>query len=1508
MKKILGLDLGTNSIGWAVVNAAVDEAGNETLLGISSAGSRIIPMSADKLGNFAKGNKVSQTADRTFHRGERRLRERHLLRRERLLRVLNLMGFLPEHFAKEINRYGKFVSNEEAKIAWKKNESGDYEFIFKDSFEKMLKEFQRRQPGLCVGEKKIPYDWTIYYLRAHALKEAISKEELAWLLLNFNQKRGYYQLRGEDEEVKENKTEELYSLKVVDVKNSVTANTEETWYDVVLENGWVYHRKSKYPLDWVGKIRDFIVTVELDENGEPKKGKDGQVKRSFRNPEKDDWTLQKKKTEKEIDASQKYVGQYIYETLLEKPSQKINGKLVRTIERKYYRRELEKILEIQSKFIPELKNKDLLRQCLEMLYSYNEGHRKIREEKGFIDFFVNDIIFYQRPLKSKKSLISNCPYEANYFVLEDSKKKTKELKKVPLKCIAKSHPLFQEFRLWQFIQNLKIYRREKEVDGKICFDVNVTNEFFKTTEDWVNLFDWLNDKKEIDEKSFLQYPKFGLKRNVSEYRWNYVQNDKKYPCNELRGSILSRLSKLGVEKDFLTKERELALWEILYSVEDKTEFVKALRTFAEKNNLDKETFIGEFSKFPSFPKDYGSYSAKAIKKLLPLMRMGKYWNEHAIDEKTRNRIEKIVTGEYDESIFNRVRDKAIHLKSASDFSGLPVWLACYVVYNRHSEGEYVKWTSPADIDDYLAKFKQYSLRNPIVEQVVTETLRVVRDIWKQEKQIDEIHVELGREMKLPAKERAALTNRILENETTNLRIKKMLMEFKNPEYEIDGVRPYSLSQQDILKIYEEYAVSNINKEDKDFEFISKISKTAQPSSSEILRYKCWLEQQYRSPYTGEIIPLGRLFTSDYEIEHIIPRSQYNDDSFNNKVICEAAVNAKKDRSLGCQFIKESGGEIVELGNGKTVRILTFDDYKEFVEKHYSANRRKRENLLREELPETFTQQQLNDTRYISKFVQGLLSNIVRESDESEATSKHLIPCNGKVTDWLKKDWGLHDVWNEIILPRFIRMNHIWNCDCYTSRNASGNEIPAVPIECQKGFNKKRIDHRHHAMDAIVIACANRNIVNYLNNVSGNEMITRYDLRKILCYKTRPDAYGNYQWKFKKPWETFTQDVKEKLKGIIVSFKQNLRVINKTVNRYESYKDEDGNLRLDKNGVPKKGFIRQKKGDRWAVRKSLHKATFFGEVNLQKEKTVALGQAMKNSSRIVDKKFRAQLQIFISQGKNPKWIRAYFEENKKDWPDLDLSKILVRYYTKETNERYFATRFMSELVDFFKGEKTEEKALARIGEITDTGIQKILRNHLANKNGNAELAFSADGIEEMNRNIVSLNGGKFHYPIYKVRRFEKANKYVIGNKGSKRKKFVEADKGTNLFFAVYADENGKRSYDSVPLNVVIERHKQKKSSVPEVNEKGNKLLFSLSPNDLVSLIDENTGKRSIYKMVSSSEGACYFVPNSEASPIVDKKEFSPLNKMERSIDGVMIKEKCEPLKVDRLGNIIGESDM
>ena len=115
-----------------------------------------------------------------------------------------------------------------------------------------------------------------------------------------------------------------------------------------------------------------------------------------------------------------------------------------------------------------------------------------------------------------------------------------------------------------------------------------------------------------------------------------------------------------------------------------------------------------------------------------------------------------------------------------------------------------------------------------------------------------------------------------------------------------------------------------------------------------------------------------------------------------------------------------------------------------------------------------------------------------------------------------------------------------------------------------------------------------------------------------------------------------------------------------------------------------------------------------------------------------------------------------------------------------------------------------------------------------------------------------------------------------------------------------------------MNIVVERLKQGLKEVPELNEKGEKLLFSLSPNDLVYVPTEeeissgniNGGYRAdrIYKMVSSSGAQCFFVPHNIASPIMQTKELGANNKSEKSWDEIMIKQACSNLTINRMGKV------
>lgn len=1467
---ILGLDMGTNSIGWAAIDAETQQ--------IIATGSRIIPMDERSITDFDKGVLQSSAAQRTLYHRMRITNERAKQRRERLLRVLNILGFLPEHFRQQIDfekHFGQFKNHNEPLIAYCPDATGKKGFLFRQSFEEMLNEFRQIHPELVAEGKKIPYDWTLYYLRKKALTQPVSREELAWILLSFNAKRGYYQLRGMSDELQTADDQKQFCVLTVMQVNQgkeVKAGSQTYEYHIVYDNGKEETKKGKQAPYPIGHQFEAICTTKTN--------KDGTTTFSTSTPDPEDWTLVKKKTEHDIKLSGKTVGAYIYDEILAQPSVKVRGKLIHTIDRSFYRSEMEQILRAQTAFHKELRDDVLLRRCANELYRRPERQPRIEQlvKQGFLHLLVDDVLFYQRPLKSKKSEIADCPFEQYHYV----NRSTGECVDEPVKCIPKSHPLFQEYRLWQFIHNLRIYQKEAEVNGRMVLNYDVTDHFLPNHEVRCQLFDYLNERADVKESVLLKFKPFGLskKADLERYRWNYP-SENTYPCNKTLYTIPK-----GYRRYFNQK-----LWHILYSVSDPEQIVKALRSFATEHQIpDADAFVASLTSVVFSEKDYGSFSEKALKKLLPLMRCGSRWQSSAIDEATQERIQHFLHEPSHEDFSDSVRKALANCHCIEAFQGLPVYQACYAVYGRHSEAtDLTAWKSPDELAYFLRyTFKQHSLRNPVVERIVLETLRIVEDLWRKYGKMDEIHVEMGRNLKQNAEGRKRDYDRNQENQAANYRARRLLQEFARYETDIENLRPHSPYQQDLFRLYEEEVLGNYADEvKKDKQIAKTIQSLGRPleackvTASEVHRYRLWLDQKCKSPYTGQPISLARLFTRDYEIEHVIPKTRYYNDSMNNKVICEAEVNKDKGNMTGYEYILQRGGSIVQGAFGKTFTILKREEYEDYINLHFKHNRAKKANLLMEDVPAEFSERMLNDTRYMSRVVLSLLSKVVRDDDEVSSVSKHVLPTNGSITTRLKSDWGINDVWNDLIAPRFQRMNERMHTDAFGEmRNESGKRFfqPRLPLDIPQ-IDKKRIDHRHHAMDAIVIACTTRNHITYLNSVSSHDgdNATRIDLRTKLCLKHHTDANGNYQWLFKKPWESFTQDVRAALSNIVVSFKQNLRVLTSS-----------------------------KKGGS-SIRKPLHKETFSGKVLLQQVKTISLKDALADWHQIKDKALRQEIKRLLAEvypAGNVSQLIKHFKLQKNLFNGKDIRKVEVYTYS-QGEETQVANR---KLLD-------KTLTLKQIESITDSGIRKILMRHLANYQDAAgkyrtEEAFSPEGLAEMNAHIRELNDGKPHQPVYKARFSEiQGQKFAVGQSGAKAKQFVEAAKGTNLFFAIYANEDGKRSYETIPLQDVIARRKRKEEVAPSVNEHGERLLFTLSPGDLVYLPTEEDvvpqvlDKKRIYKVVSFSKRQCFFVPQSFSTTLYDKCEWGSMNKIELTDNKENIKALCVKLKVNRLGEII-----
>lgn len=1450
MKKILGLDLGTNSIGWAVVE--IDHLNK--VVKIIALGSRILLMDAGEINTFESGGKLKSLASqRTDSRGIRRQNERFLLRRDRLHCVLNLLEMLPEHYKLSIEfendkgkRSGKFKDGADVKFAYAYNENGDVEFLFKDAYFEMVSEFREKHPDLFYQKKnkketKIPYDWTLYYLRKKALTQQVNKEELAWITLSFLQKRGYEKLLGQDE--KEQKQNELSEIKTcrasnvtllgicenglnkykvelkdelgndvfsyieesnsqitsvndlkqleiisglnedfeinkttytiseirtltvvdvkhaLDVKNAYKKNKDNFCFDITLSTGWSFEKQSKTFPKWTETSRDFIIKSSYDIKGNLQK-------RGINAPEADDWSIIKLKVEttlQEYNANHKTVGvgSYIYDSLLENPTQKLKGNrgLINTIERNFYKKELDAILSKQKEFEihSALKDVERYQKALSILYPHNENRINTLQNSDFQKLLCDDVIFYQRDLKTKKSLIADCLYETeNYEKVDKKGNKYKQ----PLKAVHKSNPYYQEFRLWQFIKRLKIIQLEVESNGNLLLNQDVTGEIL-TIDKKEALFKFLNNRKEITQGALLKH----LKLKPEDYKWNF-EADHKEPCNETRYEFILRLKRI---KDFPWEKflsatdknngntNEYYLWHLFYSVKKKDELLKALNNSLINKLLDNagldgnkwhDEVVKNLSSFCGYKSDYGSYSEKAIKKLLPFMRVGKYWNKDIVEQ---------ILAKSNVEIKEKVFEKEKINGEIEDFQGLWVSSACYIVYGRYSEvGDVEYWRQPSDIINYLQNdFKQHSLRNPIVEKVLRETLLVVHDIWTTygtckteliggkenkvyDKFFDEIHLELGTELKKNTKEKERKTIENKENRIANERIVEILKELKQ-EYGEKYINVNSPFQQKKLQILEKDLLDSISK-DKDTKIytdekgtlkitkkkISEISRkeVSKISVSDIKRYRLWLDQRYISPYTGIPIKLSDLFDREkYEVEHVFPRERVTLNAMCNLVIAEVEVNKAKSNKTAYDFIitggKNGKRSFKCAAHGKEVVILSKDEYEKKI-KEIFIDKAKQEILLSREIPDKFTNSQLNNSRYIAKMAMKLLSNIVREDDEKTFRSKHLLPISGGVTNILKKDWQLDEAWNELISPRFKRLNEITDTELFGSiRNVKGHDVfcPDVPEFMRSDFNKKRIDHRHHALDALIIALATENHVNYINNIHSSDsqqdkLASRIDIKNKYMFSQKnedgekdrrflpPAQYKQnkhdggeliayrYVYKDREENPIFKYVVLDALQDIVVTFKQKNRIIWRRTNKYKSWDEE-------KNEFAFKSEKDLKNTQKYNVRQELHKATLYGRLKEQ----MSLSNALENVDSIVDNKLREQIVALKQMGYDNGRIKQ--ELGRK------YSNVLV--YKNEVS-----TQWQNEIETFAKISK--DKIIDVIeNDIYDSSVRRILKNHLSNYN-------------------------------------------------------------------------------------------------------------------------------------------------------------------------------------------------
>lgn len=1422
MKKILGLDIGTNSIGWALVE--LGEFGKEG--SIIGAGSRIIPMDGDAMQKFESGSPVSKNADRRMARTARRLKQRFKLRRSRLIEALKTLQWLPVDFPSDFKSYPENTQDKPFSIS--------HYLPFAPS---TIEEAQN-----VFGTSSIPEDWVVYYLRKKALSEKISLNELVRIIYMMNQRRGFKSSRKDQkqqddtEDIKYPQIEKWIQLLFVDNIREISEERGLKLLEIRAGEITGQIKRRNIP-HWKG------TTVELEVT--KKTVKSGEVSYSFTAPDPNDWVNKKAALEESIKNSGYYVGEYFFHQLANDKNYRIRQRIV---DRFLYIEEFRAIWKKQSEFHSALNDVSKIPDISKALYKYNLEKQKELNANDVLYLFQNDIIYYQRPLKSQKHSIAFCKLEAKY----DNQGAAYGIRVAPKSC-----PEFQEFRIWQTIHNLRVLKLESDVNGKVQIDVDCSS-LVLSHDAKGRLYQLFDSRARVSTSAILRE----LKLSEKEYRLNHP-SDKEFLGNETKSTLRKVFKEHGIKEAgemlLADSKKSNKLWHIIYSLDETQNIQSALRN--PKHGFDlPESAIVHLSKIPDLPKQYAAFSSKAINKMLPLMRCGQYFDPENIAEPIKERINKITTGEFDAGINDETRKKLAAFTDIQSFQGLATWLASYVIYGRHSEKETEgKYTVPNEID-ILKLIPNNSLRNPIVEQVIKECLTLVKDTWERYGHPHEIHIELSRDLKKTAEERKKMDDQNRTNEAEKKRIRTILRElpYGNPD---------SLADIDRLKLWEETG-NEIAK-------IGAVKFSKEPTKSEIEKYKLWGEQNHISPYTGKVIPLSKLFTPEYEIEHIIPRSRYFDNSFANKTICETYVNDFKGHRTARNLIETDGGRTV-THKGHTFTLVTPEAYYDHCKQTFRGP--KHRNLMREDIPTDFIQRQLNDTRYITRKLAELLYPIAKDKEG-------IVFTIGQITSELKDKWGLNRVWKEILRPRFERLQEITGEQLIDLDEKTNN------IHFKKDY--KRIDHRHHSLDALVIACTTREHIRYLNSLNATEESSKY--RYLV--KTR---YSD----FVLPWETFTKDSRQQLQEIIVSHKNRNRLVSKAINKYTKWVQKP-------DGRCVKELIRQEKGQLLSVRKSMFKEP-LGKILLREYREVSIKQAIaaqwefltsrnkNNTPQIADKQLRHNISELIkNSGFDLNETEKFLKKHPiKDIEGNTLAKIKILEFKEYAAKRVFLdTTF------------TQDK-INKIPNARHSWLAKLLLEHLLEFNNDPTEAFRGEALD-----LLTRKAGR---PVNKVTIYEE-----IGKKRNFAGKLVEADKGTNLFFAIYEHLQTKERIinedSSVPMLDAIERLSNK---WPVADVKQGYRTIILSPNDLVYVPEEGENvsiidwineksrlQRRIYKMVSCSKNTCYFIPHFISGILLPydsktkKGEFGSLNKSEKSLDEIMIKNVCIKIKVDRLGNII-----
>ncbi len=729
---------------------------------------------------------------------------------------------------------------------------------------------------------------------------------------------------------------------------------------------------------------------------------------------------------------------------------------------------------------------------------------------------LENAIFYQRPLKSQKGLVGKCLFEP---------KKTK--------CPS-SHPRFEEFRMLSFLNNVKV----KTPDDEQLRPLNEEERekafpsFFRKSKP---IFDFEEIAKNLAPKKQYGYIKNSADQRNKDWLFNYPMDTPVSGC-----PVTAELKNLfgddwvqGICEVYTLAEGKSAeavvndIWHALYFYSDSDK----LAEFAQNRLQLSEEDAKKFSNI-SIPSAYAMLSLKAINKMLPYLRMG-YIYSHAVFLANLGKVlpryewtnpdmrQVAIEGIVDICKHHDIARSEHKFKDTeAEPQTLEKKIRAFLMEKYNVSGnDLAKLYHPSMIDVYKRaepnKAGIYQLGSPRLDNV--RNPMAMRSLFRLRK----------------------LVNRLLQ---------KGLID-EDTEVHVEFAR--ELNDANKRKAIREMNLANQKKhadavkEIKDL-YKKETGKDIEPNEAEVLKYLLWVEQDHQCLYTGHTIGITEFVGADpkYDIEHTIPQSVGGDSTMENLTLCESRFNRDMKRTkiptelsnydeilqrIAPWKEKYEKLDVLIRKNKRATKGATTKEQKDkFIVKRRGWEmernywRGKYNRFTMETIPEGFSRRQGTDISLISKYARLYLRSVFR----------HVYTVKGLATSDFRKLWGIQDEYAK----------------------------------------KERVNHVHHCIDAIVIACIGLDEYGQLASYYHNEEEYRWHCA------SKPH--------FPKPWPTFVEDLKRVQNEILV---YHYTADNVSKQAYRFLKKEIVNGDLKK--VYKKMDV---------ARGALHKDTYYGAIKREGE--------------------------------------------------------------------------------------------------------------------------------------------------------------------------------------------------------------------------------------------------------------------------------------------------------------------